>query len=87
MTQSKTIYGIEEHIVEGLPQARGKIRVLKTTTISHLLDCWDFRYAVIHMPLHVFALFPTKQDLERHMDDASAEVGSHYLKNFNLKGA
>jgi hypothetical protein len=86
MTQSKTVYGIEEHIVKGLPEARGKMRVLKTSTISHLLDCWDFRYAVIHMPLHVFAFFPTEEDIKRHIDEAVAEVGRSYLKNFNFKG-
>lgn len=87
MTQSKTIYGIEQHMVEGMPQAIGKMHVMKAENVPHLLDSWDFRYAVIHMARKLMVFFPTEEAAKRHLDECSMEVGPNYLKNFNLKGA
>ena len=85
MTQSKTIYGIQQYMtLGGMPEARGRIIELKTYNISGILDAWDFQSVVIYLPGKLMVFFPTKEAANRHLNESAAEVGPSYLKNFKF---
>ena len=85
MTQSKTIYGIEQYMtLEGMPEARGKIHKLKTDSIPGILDTYDFQSVTIYLPGKLMAFFPTEAAANRHLNESAAEVGSSYLSKFEF---